>query len=292
MKPSQKKYIAVLAAAVLMLACALIFIPNMNSAESVKNSSATTSGASLSSASDMSSEDPAPVSQSPETTRQVVTLPTSPKETSASSEETTAASAESTEPPTETAEQEKVSPDFSRVAFIGDSRTVFLGSGDERGSGLVPDDSLFATIGARLTQAVTSQNACSAGLARREKAVFWFGVNDVQLDEHRDDADMFVDHYRSVIDTYLSANAGATSEIVILSVVGTSVNEKDHYEGQEANIDKYNAALRTYCSEEGYRFLDLSVLPFGEEIFLEDHIHFTKEWYSLFVPWLISELGI
>jgi len=303
------RYLLILLAAVLCTTAALILIPEKDSPREDSTSQGTAGGRTESTGTYKKTESPVTSAvwitlTEEKTTANVSTRvypPVSSSETVNSSAPSSDASdeassqgssSESTVPvssPEETESTAEVSsPDFSRVAFVGDSRTVFLGSGDERSAGLVPNSSLFATYGGTLTDTTALTDAENAGLAGRELAVFWFGVNDVQEDPERDDENVFIEHYRVVIDAFREKNPSA--EIVILSVVGTSVTEWCYYEGQEENIDKYNEALRGYSAGQGFRFIDLSFMNTSEEDFLPDGIHFTKDWYDRFLPELLSLL--
>ena len=182
------------------------------------------------------------------------------------------------------------------VAFIGDSRTVFMGTSVIRGvqgSAIVPDSRIFATYGAQLVSAETFADARRAGEAHPKKAVFWYGVNDVQLNPQRDDAEGFLTNFRNVIALFREQEPNA--EIYILSVVDTAKEEKDYYEGQSENIARYNAALERYAGEAGFRYVDVTGLAqsLGDDaVFLPDNIHFTDGFYAALKPVLRGALGI
>ena len=202
---------------------------------------------------------------------------------------------ESTPEPVPPGPTDIANADYSRVAFVGDSRTLAMASGGTYEYKLVPDDYVFATWGGRIVESSAHKDAMDAALTHREKAVFWFGINDVQINYDRDDANKFAEeYYTSVLNTYISTYGGTSvPQIYIVSILNTGAAEKDHYDGQEANIEKYNAALQKLCGEKGYTYLDATPLLVGEEGLLEDHIHFSKEWYEQkYLPFIISALGI
>lgn len=182
--------------------------------------------------------------------------------------------------------------DFSNVVFIGDSRTLSLSNGGPLAYELVPSDAVNATWGGTLTQNEAFSDALAAAQKGRQKAVFWFGINDVQLNPDRDNAETFIANYDQVIRTYTSTNPN--SVIYILSVLNTSVNEKDYYEGQDRNVQEYNIAIMKYCGDNGFNYLNVEPLLTGEECFVpEDHIHFTKAWYeNSFVPMIANALEL
>lgn len=158
--------------------------------------------------------------------------------------------------------------------------------------GLIPSTSVFATWGGELTQDSARQNALAAAAADRKLAIFWYGINDVQSDPEQKLALEFIANYRAMIDLYRADNPD--SEIVILSILSTSVHEKDYYAGQEENIRTYNAELAAFCAEEGYTYLDITSLFTGDECLAEgDYIHFSKKWYEeAFLPTVFQTLGI
>lgn len=180
----------------------------------------------------------------------------------------------------------------SDVAFIGDSRTVFLGTetvAGVTGTGLIPVTRLFAKYGGTLTDGSAQENARAAGESGALKGVFWLGVNDVQVNPNRDSAIEFLANYQAVVAEYLKKNR--SSEIYILSVVSTSPAEKDYYEGQDENVRKYNEELRKYAERMGYHYIDLSPIYMGEASFLADHIHFTDEYNRRLVEYLQEQVG-
>lgn len=178
------------------------------------------------------------------------------------------------------------------IAFVGDSRTLTMATGGRLEFGLIPDSSVFATWGGELTQESAKSNAVNAGEANRKVAVFWYGINDVQSDPEQKLAPQFRANYEAIIDLYRNANPD--SEIVILSILSTSVNEKDYYAGQEENIRTYNAELAALCAENGYTYLDITALFTGDDCLAPgDFIHFSTEWYEeRFIPTVFGALGI
>lgn len=186
--------------------------------------------------------------------------------------------------------------EYKDIAFIGDSRTVYMGTKREDGFGLVPDTSIFGTYGGVLPDARKSENALSekekatlsdvreAALQGKKKAVFWYGINDVQVNPERDNVTVFLNNYKRILDLYQSICP--TSKIYIVSILTTSSKEKDYYAKQEENIGAYNNALRILCNERGYIYMDITSLYGGEDSFKAgDHIHFSKLWYeNVFLP--------
>ena len=178
------------------------------------------------------------------------------------------------------------------VAFIGDSRTLTMTTGGRYEFNLIPASSVFATWGGELTQDSAKQNAQAAATADRDVAIFWYGINDVQSDPEQKLAPQFVANYEAIIDLYCNINPN--SKIVILSILSTSVHEKDYYEGQEENILRYNSELAALCAEKGYTYLDITELFTSDECLApDDYIHFSKDWYvHSFLPEVCSTLGI
>ena len=211
-----------------------------------------------------------------------------PETTSQTPPETSAPPATSSGTPSTVA-----NADYGKVAFVGDSRLLYLGSGeDEKFAGLVPNDSINATSGAQVAFGVAHQDAMDAAVKNKQIAVFWYGINDVQVSYQREDAEFFIGEFSNVIDTYKSANT-SNSRICILSVLSTGEAEKDYYPEQNANIEKYNAEIKKLCEEKGYTYLDVTGLFKGDACLRDDHIHFTKEWYENdFLPYIIRELGL
>ena len=181
---------------------------------------------------------------------------------------------------------------ISDVAFVGDSRTLTMATGGRLEFALIPDSSIFATWGGELHQDSAKNNALNAAAANRKLAVFWYGINDVQSDPGQTLADQFLANYKAIIDLYQNGNPD--SDIVILSILSTSVHEKDYYDGQEENIRRYNAKLADLCAERGYTYLDISALFTGDDCLAPgDNIHFSKEWYETkFLPTIYAALKI
>ncbi len=215
-----------------------------------------------------------------------------------STEEPSTKEPETEEPTTEALETEvptsapAPSLTIDDIAFIGDSRTLTLASGGRLEFGLVPTSSVFATWGGELHQDSAKNNAQSAAAANRKLAIFWYGINDVQSDPGQTLADQFLANYKAIIDLYRNGNPDG--DVVILSILSTSVHEKDYYNGQEENIRRYNAKLADLCAERGYTYLDISALFTGDECLApNDNIHFSKEWYETrFLPTIYTALNI
>ena len=225
-------------------------------------------------------------------------------ETEPETEEPTTETETETEPETEAPTETETFPPapettepvgiitVSDVAFIGDSRTVFLGSATVNGvsgSRLLPDSRLFAKYGGTLTDQEVKDHARAAGESGAKKAVFWLGVNDVQVNPNRGSSMEFLANFQNVMAEFLKVNR--TSEIYILSVVSTSPEEKDYYEEQDENVRKYNEELKAYAERMGYHYIDLEPIYMGDASFLPDHIHFTDEYNRRLVTFLKNQVG-
>ena len=266
------KYVIVVLAAALVVLLAALLIPNKKGPSEPGTNAPET---------DATTE--APETTEPETT--------APEETT--EPETTAP--ETTEPetiaPETTAEPKELAWD---IAFVGDSRTVFMGTAEingVKGAGILPESALFATYGGQLVDDSAFENAENAALSGRHKAVFWYGVNDVQMNPERENADVFVANYDRVIEVFHQWTQ--EMEIIFLSVVDAAADEKDYYPGQRENVAAYNEALKAYAEANGYTFIDLTPLA-GEnpdEWMLPDRIHFTDEFYAELLPFLREKIG-
>lgn len=183
-------------------------------------------------------------------------------------------------------------PGYESIVFVGDSRTLTMAYGGTYEFGLVPDDSVEATWGGVLTDNSAFENARLAARKHREKAVFWYGINDVQLNPNRNDPAVFINNYLKVLDAYLTIQPDST--IYIVSILNTTVREKDYYPGQEENIRKYNDALYRLCLERGWYYIDVTPLLTGDECFYEgDNIHFSRDWYQTrFLPYVTVFTGL
>ncbi|MBQ2900991.1 MAG: hypothetical protein IJE49_04030 [Agathobacter sp.] len=194
----------------------------------------------------------------------------------------------------DTSEEATTKYTIDDIAFIGDSRTLSLSSGGRLAYQLVPSTSTYATWGGKITDDTASDNTLAAAKAGKKVGIFWFGINDVQSSDHalRDDANQFRSNYEKLIDLYRKNNPD--SKIVILSILTTSVHEKDYYAKQNENIAAYNAQLKALCSEKGYTYLDITKLFTGDECFAEnDYIHFSKDWYvKNFIPFIYNRFNI
>ena len=183
-------------------------------------------------------------------------------------------------------------PGYESIVFVGDSRTLTMASGGTYEFRLVPEDSVEATWGGELTDVDALENARKAAEKHRPKAVFWYGINDVQLNPQRNDAAVFINNYLKVLNAYLEIEPDST--IYILSILDTTVREKDYYQGQEQNIRNYNQALYRLCLEKGWLYIDVSGLLTGDECYEEgDNIHFSKQWYQeRFLPYVTVFTGL
>lgn len=183
-------------------------------------------------------------------------------------------------------------PGYEEIVFVGDSRTLTMAIGGTYEFNLVPDDSVEATWGGMLTENSAFENARLAARKHRKKAVFWYGINDVQLNPQRDDPSVFISNYLKVLDAYLSIEPDST--IYIVSILNTTVREKDYYQGQEQNILNYNQALYQLCLERGWYYIDVTGLLTGDDCFQEgDNIHFSKAWYQdRFLPYVTVFTGL
>ncbi|MBR3437083.1 MAG: SGNH/GDSL hydrolase family protein [Lachnospiraceae bacterium] len=189
-----------------------------------------------------------------------------------------------TEPPVE-------APDYSKIVFVGDSRTKTMATGGQYEFRLVPDDSVCATWGGKLYDESILQNTRAAVAKKRPIMVFWLGINDVQVHPERDNVDVFIANYDKVL-SMTADNPGCT--VYVLSILTTTVRERDYYEGQNENIRRYNEALQAYCGTHGYVFVDISALFTGDECFYPgDNIHFSEEWYrTRFLPTVLRKTGL
>ena len=234
-----------------------------------------------------------PTTEEPSTEEPTTEEPTTEEPTT---EEPTTEKPTTEEPTTEIPSTEAPSTEaplrISDVAFVGDSRTLTMATGGRLEFSLIPGSSVFATWGGELHQDSAKQNALNAAAADPKLAAFWYGINDVQSDPGMTLSDQFLANYKAIIDMYLANNPD--SDIVILSILSTSVNEKDYYPGQEENIRLYNQKLAELCAQEGYTYLDITALFTGDECLADgDYIHFSKEWYlTRFLPTVLPQIGI
>ena len=167
--------------------------------------------------------------------------------------------------------------DFSDTTFIGDSRTKTMGTGGRYEYALLPDSDIYATWAVLTTEKPAFDDAWMAGYQKRPKAVFWYGINDVQIGD-REDADDFVRHVEDLIITFREENE--TAQVYILSVLTTTPQEQDYYEGQNENIRRYNERLAAFCANNGHIFVDITDLYSDSYIIEGDNIHFKREWYT------------
>jgi len=229
-----------------------------------------------------------PTTEEPTTVEPTTEVPTTTEPTT---EEPTTAEP-STEVPTTAKPSTEAPLTINDVAFVGDSRTLTMATGGRLEFNLIPDSSVFATWGGELHQDSAKQNALAAAAANRKLAVFWYGINDVQSDPGMTLSDQFLANYKAIIDIYHTNNPD--SEIVILSILSTSIHEQDYYSGQEDNIRLYNQKLADLCAQEGYTYLDISSLFTGDECLAPgDYIHFSKSWYETrFLPTVLPQIGV
>ena len=179
------------------------------------------------------------------------------------------------------------------IAFVGDSRTLTMAKGGRLEFDLLPASLVFATWGGKVSDAVAHDNALRAAQADKPVAIFWYGINDVQsAPSIREDVQGFCNRYLELIQVYQEVNPD--SQIVVLSILTTSVNEKDYYPEQNDMIARYNQAIEELCKQESYTYLDISHLYHGEEDFhTGDYIHFSIHWYvDYFLPCITEELNI
>ena len=155
---------------------------------------------------------------------------------------------------------------------------------------LVPDDSVSATWGGTLYDEKALQDVTAAVSKKRPVMVFWYGINDVQMHPDRDNADTFIANYDKLL-SMTKENPGCT--VYVLSILTTTIYERDYYEGQNENIRRYNEALSQYCAAHGYVYVDISALLSGDDCFYPgDNIHFSEAWYrERFLPTVLKRTG-
>ena len=156
---------------------------------------------------------------------------------------------------------------------------------------LVPDDSISATWGGTLYDARARQDVAVAVAKQRPVMVFWYGINDVQMHPDRDNVDTFIENYDKLLRLTADDPGG---HVYVLSILTTTVRERDYYEGQNENIRRYNEALSAYCLEHGYTFVDITALLTGDECYYPgDNIHFSEAWYrERFLPTVLRAVGL
>lgn len=183
------------------------------------------------------------------------------------------------------------SVDYSRIVFVGDSRTKTMGTGGTYEFRLVPDDSISATWGGTLYDGRALEDVTEAVFKKKPIMVFWYGINDVQMHPDRDNVDVFIQNYDKLLS--LTAN-NPGCRVYVLSILTTTVRERDYYEGQNENIRRYNEALSQYCTAHGYTYVDISSLLTGDECFYPgDNIHFSEAWYlGQFLPTVLRKVGL
>ncbi len=183
------------------------------------------------------------------------------------------------------------SVDYSRIVFVGDSRTKTMGTGGTYEFRMVPNDSISATWGGTLYDGRAQQDVTDAIFKKKPIMVFWYGINDVQMHPERDNVDVFIQNYDRLLS--LTAN-NPGCKVYVLSILTTTVRERDYYEGQNENIRRYNEALSQYCAAHGYVYVDISSLLTGDECFYPgDNIHFSEAWYrDRFLPTVLRRVGL
>ena len=196
-----------------------------------------------------------------------------------------------TEPPTETDPPAPQSADYSKIVFVGDSRTKTMASGGNYEFRLVPDDSVSATWGGTLYDGNAQRDVTNAVFKKRPIMVFWYGINDVQMHPERDNVDIFIQNYDKLL-SLTAENPGCT--VYVLSILTTTIYERDYYEGQNENIRRYNEALSAYCASHGYVYVDITALLTGDDCFYPgDNIHFSEAWYQeRFLPTVLKRVGL
>jgi len=205
--------------------------------------------------------------------------------------ETTAVTESTTTQSTVPTTQDTTVYDLAQSVFIGDSRVLFLGTSDkdQRYLDYLPCDRIFAKFSGTIVDEYAYANVKNAAALQPSVAVFWFGINDVQIRENRDDADAFVKDYAKLVSAYLKDNPN--SAVKIIAILSTSPYEPDYYSKQDANIAAYNKALKKYAEENGFSFIDISGWSL-EEAFFPDSIHFNQTWMDAHIDQLFSLLNI
>ena len=178
---------------------------------------------------------------------------------------------------------------YDSTDFLGDSRMVSMTTGGSIAYGMLPEARVHATWGGTITENALSDIAGVSPGAKQ--AFFWYGINDVGKNNKNDleaSVAAFKTAYAAAIDQYRIRNP-QVSKIYLLSILGTSREEKDWISTQSQRITRYNTVLQELAREKNCTYLDItSNFQEQEKGYtgdLADDIHFTESWYrEKFLP--------
>lgn len=169
---------------------------------------------------------------------------------------------------------------FEESVFMGDSITEGLDFYD-----IVNKSSVLAKKGLDVVQA---KDAVSALSSINPKRIFiLYGMNDLKRFENPDD---FKENYIKLIQAIKQTVPGVEIYLQSLTPVQAKVQQKDHSFSQD-RIDKFVEQVIEAAKQENVHYIDIkSVVVDRDDLYEPDGMHFTMEFYGLWLNYLKNQL--
>ena len=169
---------------------------------------------------------------------------------------------------------------FEDSVFMGDSITEGLDFYD-----IVNKSSVLAKKGQDLVQAKRAVNILSS--INPKRVFILYGMNDLEKFENPDD---FKDNYIKLIQAIKQRAPNAEIYLQSLTPVQAKVQQKNHSFSQD-RIDNFVEKVIEAAKEENVHYIDIkSVVKDREDLYEPDGMHFTVNFYGLWLDYLRSQL--
>lgn len=170
---------------------------------------------------------------------------------------------------------------MSESVVIGDSLTEGLSV-----YGWLSEGQVFSEIGASVIS--SGEMFSKAAKLYPKHAFFAFGMND--MGNFSGKADDFIKEYGALIDSFRKESP--KTQILVCSI---SMPNEDAISGNKSlgYYADFNKAIAAMCKQKKIKFLDSTyILKEHPELYAEDGIHVTSEYYPKWLDNMISEAGI
>lgn len=169
---------------------------------------------------------------------------------------------------------------FANTVVIGDSRAK--GSVD---CGVLSENEVSYYGGASC--GTLFETTAAGAYKMRSKALFIVGLNDLGF--YGGDANLFIEDFGRLVDSYLAINPNST--IYVQDIL--PVQEFGRFAWPYMDYrPTYNEALRNFCAERGYTFVEVADYATANYVNSEDGAHFGLEFYLIWAQAVANQMGL
>ena len=170
---------------------------------------------------------------------------------------------------------------FDGSVVVGDSITEGLTE-----YGFLDDGQVFGKVGASIIKDGALFTGASATYPKH--AFFSFGMND--MGNYRGDSSAFMKKYKGLLDQFHKDSPKTVLYVNSISTPSAAARKKNK---SLRNYKKFNAALRTMCSEMGITYIDNNyILECHPEYYGSDGIHVSQGYYRKWLNNMILKAGL